>query len=137
MGLLKHVVVPIFLCIHLMSAFNALDPPAFVDMIAYGLKEGETQPERELHLIGIIRGFNIAMAFLLIMGLFQESAHFRTLVIAGDLIIQAVATVDAYNLGNPMWYAPGIIGLVALVGLLSRSMEPGLFTKDKTKDKNN
>lgn len=133
MGALKHVLIPFYTCLHLLGSYKALDPKGFVEFCGLPLTENEEQTAREAHLIGVILSFHLAMAFLCFLGFFQESAHFRGIIMVCEVLFYGVRTVHAYSQGldSAVYSKPGFAAAVAVVGVVLHSMEPGLFTKDK------
>ncbi len=136
MGLLKHVLLPAFGLIHATSATACSDLKSWSSM--FGLKDSSSVSEedensvRQNHMLGVIRGFNVAMMALCGMGIFKESAHFRAQIILAEFALFSSVAIDAFRLGGGLNYiVPGVQALVALGGFIINSMEPGIFTKDK------
>lgn len=86
MGALKHALIPFFTLLHLLGFYKALDPKGFVEFCGLSLAEDETQTDREVHLIGTIMSFHLAMALVCFLGSVYESAHFRGVVIVWEVI---------------------------------------------------
>ena len=93
----------------------------------------DRQSVRQLHMLGTLRGFNIAMWMLCGMGILTESAHFRGVVTSALVALYGVVAIDAYQLGLAAWYVPAALAAIAVVGAVVHSMEPGIFTTDKKK----
>lgn len=134
MGLLKHVLLPAFGLIHATSAAACSDLKSWSSII--GLKDKVSDEDetsvRQNHMLGVIRGFNVAMMALCGMGIFKESAHFRAQIILAEFALFSTVAVDAFRLGGGLNYlVPGVQAVVALGGFIINSMEPGIFTKDK------
>lgn len=134
MGLLKHVLLPGFGLIHAASAAACYDLKGWASLV--GLKDEVTEEDnksiRQNHMVGVLRGFNLAMLTLCAMGVFKEHAHFRGQIIFAEFVLYATATVDALRLGGLNCIVPATHALVALGGFIVNSMEPGIFTKDKS-----
>ena len=101
-----------------------------------GLKDSvsadDEKSTRQNHMLGALRGFNLAMAFLCGISVLKESAHFRAQVILAEAIMFGAVTVDALRVGGGLNYlVPALHALVAAAGFVINSMEPGIFTKDK------
>ena len=137
MGLLKHALIPFYAFLHLLGAYQALNPEGFVTFCGIPLEDGETQTTREVHLVGVILAAHVAMAYMCAMGFLMESAHFRGVVMVWEVIFYGIRTYNTYALGfEPSVYGkPGAAFAIAVVGAILHSMEPGLFTKDKDKTK--
>lgn len=133
MGLLKHVLLPGFGLIHAASAAACSDLNGWASVI--GLKDSVSEDDeksvRQNHMLGVLRGFNLAMMTLCGMGIFKEHAHFRGQIVLAEFVLFATAAVDAFRLGELNYFVPGVQALVALGGFIVNSMEPGIFTKDK------
>lgn len=133
MGLLKHVLLPSFGLFHAASLAACVDLKTWASMI--GLPESvskeDEQSVRQNHMLGALRGFNVAMMALCVMGIFKEHAHFRAQIILAEAALFATVAYDAFRLGGLNYVVPGVQALVALGGFIINSMEPGIFTKDK------
>ena len=136
MGLLKHVVLPAFGLMHAASVAACSDLSTWAGMV--GLKKDESvsnddkKSVRQNHMLGVLRGFNVAMMLLCGMGAAKESSHFRAQIVLAEAAFFAVVTVDAFRLGGGLNYlVPGSQALLATVAYVINSMEPGIFTKDK------
>ena len=140
MGALKHVILPLYTILHLIGFYQALDAKRFVEFCSMPLDDGdeEIQTTREIHLVGIIMSFQLAMAYLCGISCIHENSHFRGVVIVWEVIFYGLRTYNAYfTLGLPfdVYSKPGIAAIIAIIGTVLHSMEPGLFTKDKKKTK--
>lgn len=132
MGLLKHVVFPLFAVLHAFSIQSCMTLDGWANMVGLEVEsDDDRQSVRQLHMLGVLRGFNIAVWMLCGMGMFTESAHFRGVVSVALVALHGVVAVDAYQLGIAQWYVPAALTAVALAGVVVHSMEPGIFTKDK------
>jgi hypothetical protein len=133
MGLLKHVLLPGFGIIHAASAAACSDLKGWAGLV--GLKNDVSDVDeksvRQNHMVGVLRGFNLAMMTLCALGIFKEHAHFRGQIILAEFVLFATATVDAFRLEGLNYYIPGAHALAALGGFIIHSMEPGIFTNDK------
>lgn len=136
MGVLKHVLIPFYALLHLIGFYQALDPSGFVQFCGLPLEAEETQTTREIHLVGVIMSFHLAMAFLCVAGFVMESSHFRGLVMVWEVVFYGLRTINAIQLGldfKSVTSKPGIAAGVAIIGVILHAMEPGLFTEDKNK----
>lgn len=134
MGLLKHILLPGFGLVHAASAAACFDLKNWASMV--GLPDGDVNEDdkksvRQNHMLGCLRGFNLAMMGLCGMGIFKESAHFRAQIILAEAALFSTIALDAFRLGGLNYVVPGVHALVALGGFIINSMEPGIFTKDK------
>lgn len=134
MGLLKHVLLPAFGLIHATSAAACSDLKSWSSIVGLDkeVSEEDEKSVRQNHMLGMIRGFNVAMMALCGMGIFKESAHFRAQIILAEFALFSTVSIDAFRLGGGLRYSvPGIQAIIALGGFIINSMEPGIFTKDK------
>mmetsp|Transcript_85654 Transcript_85654/g.247297 ORF Transcript_85654/g.247297 Transcript_85654/m.247297 type:complete len:140 (-) Transcript_85654:1529-1948(-) len=136
MGLLKHVLLPAFGLIHATSAAACSDLKSWSSIIGLNkdatVSEEDEKSVRQNHMLGVIRGFNIAMMALCGMGIFKESAHFRAQIILAEFALFSTVAIDAFRLGGGLRYGvPAMHAILALGGFIINSMEPGIFTKDK------
>jgi len=134
MGLLKHFVLPAFGLMHAASAAACSDLSTWAGMI--GLKDDivsddDKKSVRQNHMLGVLRGFNVAMMLLCGMGAAKESSHFRAQIVLAEAAFFAIVTVDAFRLGGLNYLVPGFQTVLASVAYVINSMEPGIFTKDK------
>lgn len=133
MGILKHVLLPGFVLVHAASAVACSDVKGWAKMI--GLQDSVSEEDdnsiRQNHMLGVLRGFNLAMMTLCGLGIFKEHAHFRGQIIFAEFVIFSTAAVDAFRLGGLSYVIPGAHAMAALGGFIINSMEPGIFTKDK------
>lgn len=138
MGLLKHILLPLFGAIHVLSVYACLDLNRWGSMVGFPVTDdADFGSTRQLHMLGVLRGFNAAMAILCFLSIFghDSSAQARGMVILSELLFYTFVTLDAYQLGMEGYAIPGAHALAALLGVVVHAMEPGLFTKDKTKSK--
>lgn len=134
MGLLKHVLLPAFGLMHVASVAACSDLTTWAGMIGLpkeSVSDKDKESVRQNHMLGCLRGFNLAMGVLCTMGIFMESAHFRAQVILTEAVMFSVATIDAMRLGTLNWTVPALHAAVALAGFVVNSLEPGIFTKDR------
>lgn len=133
MGVLKHVVCPLFAVLHAASIYACRDLHAWAEMVELQVENPEvaSQEVRQLHMLGVLRGFNVAFCLLSVLGSVSESAHFRGVLALAYAALYGTVALDAYSVGVEGWMVPAVIAVVATVGLLIHSNEPGIFTKDK------
>jgi hypothetical protein len=135
MGILKHFVLPLFVVAHVITCVPFLTGnKQLLATLADWPDAADERTPIELHLIGALSGTQLAMAVGCILGIMQENAHFRCVLVLMELIMWGSDLVDSLMTGFPI--APPIfLSLVSLIGLFVHSKEPGIFTKDKTKTK--
>lgn len=133
MGLLKHILLPGFGLMHAASVAACSDLKTWASMIGLdnSVSDEDEKSIRQNHMLGTLRGFNLAMMALCGMGIFKESAHFRAQIVLAEAALFSTVAYDAYRLGGLKFMVPGVQALVALGGFIINSMEPGIFTKDK------
>lgn len=90
---------------------------------------------RQMHMLGVLRSFHLSFFLLCVLGVVWEHSHFRGLLALLFTVFYGNVTLDAYILGIAYYFVPGILALVAMIGGLIHMNEPGIFTKDKNKDK--
>lgn len=135
MGILKHAVLPILAVGHAFQAYKILadgkeEIPKF-----YGWPGAEkTMSPRELHMMGVILSTSLTLFVNCVAGIFLENAHYRGMTTLLELIFFSSELCDAHVTGFPT-KVKAAFAAVALVGLIVHSMEPGVFTKDKSKSK--
>lgn len=145
MGILKHAILPGFALIHAGAFYACKDLETFSKLIGLRTKsegdiaasEGkETDAEvAQKHMLGSLRGFHLTMMALCTVGFLKESAHFRKEIVLGECLLCGAISFDAFRLRQHglRWHIPGLQAVVAAIGAVINSMEPGIFTKDKTK----
>jgi hypothetical protein len=143
MGILKHIILPAFGIVHASSVY------ACKDLKTWGLFIGlDTQDDdvtdmdetddksmiRQKHMVGCLRGFNMALLGLCGYGIFAKSASSdcRQAIALAEVALFSVATLDAWSVGGGQlnYYIPAAHSLLALGGFLVSYLEPGIFTKD-------
>ena len=139
MGLLKHVILPLFALLHGYVTFRILvqnDIKGSIELFQWPPKAGKDQSLTlwEEHAIRILGGAHLAFFLACAFGVFLEHSHFRAIVALLELVYWVNGAYDATLKGFPCEVAYGLIGLT-VVGLIAHAREPGLFTKDKAKTK--
>ena len=116
--------------------FVKRDYAACIQMFDWPAKAGDDQSLTmwEEHMMGIIAGGHLMMLALDLWSVLQENGHVRGLMTAGEFIWWFSGGYGAWRLGFPCAFAFAI-SAVSATGLLIHSREPGLFTKDKGKEK--
>jgi hypothetical protein len=142
MGLLKHALLPFFGVLHLYLAYSCLDLKRWGEELvglSQSTSEADMESTRQLHMLGVMRAFNVAMAVLCFLSIVGQdaSSHSRGMMILGELIFFSLASLDAYLLGIESFIIAAAFAGVALLGVSVHAMEPGLFTQDKSKAKKN
>jgi hypothetical protein len=141
MGLLKHVLLPAFSLLHAAGAKTCLVDESFDVVVGENvvpkrdLKKEPTTPT-EKHLIHAIGGVQLAFLINNVCAIITENAHYRGMALLLEAIFLGCDSFSYYKMGCKtegavkMTYA--LFGL-SLLGLSVHAMEPGIFTKDKTK----
>jgi hypothetical protein len=134
MGILKHFVLPAFGLAHVASLIACKDLTAFGMMIQAPdpATEKDESSVRQKHMLGCLRGFNLAMLTLCGFGMFSKtsSSDTRQAIAAAETVLFGASAIDAYRLGELNFYVPAVHSLLALAGTIVSYMEPGIFTKD-------
>lgn len=131
--MLKHFVLPAFGLLHAASLAACKDLKSFGAMI--GCEKSVTpiddESPRQNHMLGALRGFNLAMLTLCGFGVFgkSSSSDTRQAIAVAEFTLFSVVTWDAYK-QKLNYYIPGAQALLALGGTIISFMEPGIFTKD-------
>lgn len=132
MGMLKHFVLPAF------GLFHAASLAACKDLKSFGAMMGcdsvdprDDESPCQNHMLGVLRGFNLAMLTMCGFGIFgkSSSSDTRQAIAVAEFALCAVVTLDAYK-QKLNYYIPGAQALLALGGTIISFMEPGIFTKD-------
>jgi hypothetical protein len=139
MGILKHAVLPILCLGHLFQAYKLIvdgkeELPKFYGWPGAADATAKMSP-RELHMMGVILSSSLALAVNCIAAIATENSHYRGMATTLELIFFASEWYDAHVTGFPTTVKAAYAGIAAL-GLLVHSQEPGIFTKDKTNNKN-
>jgi hypothetical protein len=132
MGLLKHFILPVLALVHVLAAFIMITNK---EMIAKQVCGAEPPLSTlELHLIGAMGAMEVALFVNCMAGIFLENSHYRGMAVLLELIFLSGDLIDALRTGVPCGPLPVMVGLAA-IGLAVHSNEPGIFTKDKAKEK--
>jgi hypothetical protein len=139
MGLLKHLAIPVFCVVHAYAIYTISisgDIPGGIKTFQWPPKEGKNQGLTlwEKHLFGMVAAAHASFFVVCLLGIFREHSHFRGIVAIMEATFWAVGSHNAVGLGFPYELSVGLAGL-AVLGLIVHSLEPGLFTKDKSKSK--
>jgi hypothetical protein len=137
MGILKHIILPSFGIVHAASVYACKDLKTwglFVGLDSEDVTEDDDQSIRQNHMVGCLRGFNIALLGLCGYGIFAKSASSdcRQAIALAEVALFSVATIDAWKVGGGQlnYFIPAAHSLLALGGFLVSYFEPGIFTKD-------
>jgi len=135
MGILKHVVLPMLAVGHAFQAYKLLIDGKEELPKYYGWPGAEEpMSPRELHMMGVILSASLTLLVNCLAGIFLENAHYRGMATLLELIFFTAESYDAHVTGFPV-NVKLAFAAIALVGLVVHAMEPGVFTKDKTKTK--
>jgi len=135
-GLLKTVILPYFACFHaytFASIFLMGTKYEFAKQY-YAQAVGSDLSTLESHFMGACGAFHCAVGFGCTIGVVAEHSHFRGVMTTMELILWSLDGYDAYQTGFPHTLM-AVNTIIAAVGLLIHSQEPGIFTKDHNKDK--
>ena len=134
MGILKHFVLPTFGLVHAASIYACKDLTSWGEMVgqADDIKEEDNKSIRQNHMLGAIRGFNVALLALCGYGVFGKTCHSdtRQAIAVAETVLFGMVTIDAFRLGGLNYFIPAAHTLLALGGSIISYMEPGIFTKD-------
>jgi hypothetical protein len=135
MGILKHAVLPILAVGHAFQAYKIMADGKEALPKFYGWPGAESpMSPRELHMMGVILSISVTLLVNCVAGIFLENAHYRGMATLLELVFFSCELYDAQVTGFPTM-VKAVFAAVALVGLVVHSMEPGVFTKDKSKNK--
>jgi hypothetical protein len=141
MGLLKHIILPMFVLIHLYAGLLSISPVrwhllsrlSIIDTTTTTTNAYDMVPQEE-HLIGMIGAFHLALAVNGLLSIFLENSHYRGMACFVDFIYLVLHAYDAYLTSYPYKHL-ATLAAIAGVGLMIHSQEPGVFTADKSKPK--
>ena len=140
MGLLKHFLLPIFSLFHAVVAKICLIDEGLVQMSSRGLsslkkRDLNDQPptELELHFTRTIGGMSLVFVVNNIIAIFHENgSHYRGIAILLEAIYFTITSYSCIKgKRNDSTHSFIMLG-VSVIGLIIHSMEPGIFTKDKS-----
>lgn len=135
MGLLKHFILPLFVVFHSVTVYLVFSgQKELLPTIAQWPNADAPLSPLESHLLGALGGANLALELNCLVGIFYENSHYRGMVASVELIFFAGDWYDAHLTGFPTETLM-IMTILAAAGLLIHVMEPGIFTKDKSKAK--
>ena len=137
MGLLKHVVLPLYALLNVAVVFGSLVAEDLSDMLAAWGRDTARVPvtDLELHLYHAVGGTMAALLVNNVAAIVVDNAHYRGMACLLQMIFFAVDGYSYYRMGLPI---PGVIYVIVglgVVGLAVHAREPGIFTKDNTKPK--
>ena len=133
MGLLKHVVLPLYALLNAAFAFKCLIKEEFdADMLANWSRDTAKVPlhDLEMHLLHVCGGVMIVLLVNNVAAILVENSHYRGMAVFLQMLFFSIDGYSYYRIGLDIpGLIYGIIGL-GLVGLVVHSQEPGIFTKD-------
>lgn len=134
----KHGILPYFACLHayvFASIFIVGSRNDFARIIFANTIVGDYElTPLENHLLGSSGAFHCAVGFACVIGVIAEHSHFRGIMVLMEFIQWTLNAYDAYQSDFPYTFML-IQAIIAAPGLLIHSLEPGIFTKDKNKEK--
>lgn len=137
MGLLKHAILPIFALFHAFMTFMLLSGSK-ADIPTLGnwpdAEDHGDLSSWESHMMGTALSAHAAFLFGCLTGVMREDSHFRSILAVMEGIF---FTLEAYDCSLTGFDVPPVatFAVLAWVGAIVNFLEPGIFTKDKTKAK--
>ena len=138
MGILKHVVLPLFCIWHVgaivLATTQGKEGLANAAKFPRGSNADLTQ--MELHFLGSFVGISLALLLNDLSAILTENSHYRAMATAVELVIIATDAFDGLYLSGQGFdtTVPIVLSVLAVVGLVIHSMEPGILTKDRHKN---
>ena len=137
MGILKHLVLPVFCLYHLGTIGIALTQGKKGLAVVAGFFESDDPDltRLEVHFLGAYVGISLGLLFNSLGAILVENSHYRGMATGLELIVAATDAIDGLYFSGPGFEdgAYFLVGLsvLATFGLIVHAMEPGIFTKDK------
>mmetsp|Transcript_12610 Transcript_12610/g.21028 ORF Transcript_12610/g.21028 Transcript_12610/m.21028 type:complete len:142 (-) Transcript_12610:88-513(-) len=133
MGLLKHGVLPFFTVFHtFMLTFYFTGNLEKLITISDWPRTQDELTAIEQHGLGAgVMGGMMILLFAGLVGILKEDSHFRGIAAVMHLLFYVNDTYDNWKIDGLDPTAAGGLALIAAVGVLVHSQEPGFFTKDK------
>ena len=141
MGLLKHVLLPLFMLLDLKIAYDCLVAEDVSGIAPTWAPDRDFAAEPlsllERHLVHLLGGVGVVFAVNMLLAAVVENSHYRGLALLLHTLFFIVDGFSYLKVGVEV--APAVFGIVGLglVGMVVHSLEPGIFTKDKTKTSSN
>lgn len=146
MGILKHVVLPVFAVFHTSLAKICLYDGTTGLTSLFGLTkkkrdndvvDGTVATPLEVRSTRSVGAIQLVFAINAMMAVFHENAHYRALAVLLETIYLSFESYGFWTADGGINKKAGtptycLLGL-SLLGLGVHAMEPGIFTKDKTK----
>ncbi len=137
MGLLKHVILPLYALLDLSLVYQGLVSENMDDICEYWGRDTSALPITVLkrHFLHVIGGAALVLFVNNVAAILVENSHYRGMACFLQMLFFAVDGFSYWRMGFDIHPVIFVIVGVGGVGLLIHSREPGIFTKDHDKAK--
>ena len=133
MGLLKHVILPIFAVLDLFIFYNSLIAEDFGDVLTFVNRPDIAKVPitvLETHFLHCLGGVGLILFVNNVAAIVVENSHYRGMAVLLQVLFFAVDMISYMKMGLDIPSVLFVIVGVGIVGLLIHANEPGIFTKD-------
>uniref|UniRef100_A0A7S2URM8 Uncharacterized protein n=1 Tax=Attheya septentrionalis TaxID=420275 RepID=A0A7S2URM8_9STRA len=125
MGVLKHIILPLYALVHASSILILAikGKQGIVDYVAGMPYAGTDRTLLELHLLGGIAAAHVALLFGDVLGMISKHDHFLTIMTTMDLIYFAGSGMDSYLVGGSDCVPLLLLCVISLFGLLLHALD--------------
>ena len=131
MGLLKHVILPLYALLDVSVIYKTLVIEDINDVSPDPILSTNSMTPIEHHLLHCLGGVGLILLVNNVAAICVENSHYRGMAVLLNIIFFAT---DAYSYAKMGLKIPPpvyvIVGM-GVIGLIVHGNEPGIFTKDK------
>ena len=136
MGLLKHVVLPLYALLDVSFIYKALIIEDINDMSPDSVLSTNQMTPLEQHFLHCLGGVGLMLLVNNVAAICVEnSQYYRGMAVLLNIIFFATDAYSYVNMGLEVPTAVYVIVGLGVIGLIVHANEPGVFTKDHDKKK--
>ena len=135
MGLLKHVVLPLYALLDVSVIYKALIIEDINDMSPDSVLSTDQMTPVEQHFLHCLGGVGLMLLVNNVAAICVENSHYRGMAVLLNIIFFATDAYSYVKMGLEVPTAVYVIVGLGVIGLIVHANEPGIFTNDHDKKK--